>query len=98
MRRATALILALGLTPGAALAASAPPGATACSGCHGREAPASVGPPIAGRAAADIASAMDAYRSGARAGTVMPRIAKGFTTDETEAIARWWSEQAGVKP
>ena len=29
------------------------------------------------------------FRTGRRAGTVMDRIAKGFTAAETEAIAAW---------
>jgi sulfide dehydrogenase cytochrome subunit len=32
---------------------------------------------------------MDAFRSGGREATVMTRIAKGFSDDETRAIAAW---------
>ena len=32
---------------------------------------------------------MREFRSGARPATVMDRIAKGFTEDETRAIAAW---------
>ena len=89
------LAVALAAAPlSAHAAATAPAGASACSGCHGSAA-ASVGPVIAGRPAADIAAAMQAFRSGDRNGTVMPRIAKGFTPEESQAIAAWWSE---VKP
>ena len=81
--------------PSSAFAAgTAPAGASACSGCHGGAA-ASVGPTIAGRPATDIAAAMQAFRTGERNGTVMPRIARGFTSEESQAIAAWWSE---VKP
>jgi cytochrome c553 len=62
-----------------------PPGASACSGCHGGGA----FPSLHGSAAADIAAAMRAYRTGERSATVMDRIAKGFTDEETEAIAAW---------
>jgi cytochrome c553 len=50
--------------------------------------------PIQGRKADEIAAAMVEFRNGARAATVMDRIAKGFNEDETRAIAAWLSEQA----
>jgi cytochrome subunit of sulfide dehydrogenase len=78
----------------AALGADAPPGASACSGCH----PASRGvesavPRLVGRDAAQLVSAMAAFRSGQRPSTVMDRIAKGFTDDEVKAIAAWYAAQ-----
>jgi cytochrome c553 len=36
---------------------------------------------------------MQDFRSGARPGTVMDRIAKGFTDAEIQAIAAWYAEQ-----
>jgi cytochrome c553 len=36
---------------------------------------------------------MTEFRSGARPGTVMGRIAKGFTDDEIKAIASWFAAQ-----
>jgi cytochrome c553 len=77
-----------------AAAADAPPGASSCSGCH----PASkaVDTPVArlvGRNPSDIVAAMQAYRSGQRPSTVMDRIAKGFTDEETKAIADWYGAQ-----
>ena len=74
-------------------ARDAPPGAAACSGCH---APAQLGtpvPPIRGRDPKEIVQAMQEFRSGARASTVMDRIAKGFSDAETQAIAAWLSAQ-----
>ena len=78
----------------AAQAVEAPPGATACSGCH----PGSAGVDTAatrliGMKAEDILAAMVAYRSGARPATVMDRIAKGFTEPEAAAIANWYATQ-----
>jgi len=80
----------------AAVVASAEPpaGAAACSGCH----PAStrVTSPVtrlAGRDQAAIVKAMQDFRSGTRAGTVMDRIAKGFTDEEIQAIAAWYATQ-----
>lgn len=78
-----------------ALAASEPPpGATACSGCHSALVLASpVVPRLFGRDAADIMSAMAAFRDGSRSSTVMNRIAKGFTDDELRPIAAWLAAQ-----
>jgi cytochrome subunit of sulfide dehydrogenase len=80
----------------AAVVASAEPpaGAAACSGCH----PAStrVTSPVlrlAGRDQAAIVKAMQDFRSGVRAATVMDRIAKGFTDEEIQAIAAWYATQ-----
>jgi len=71
-----------------------PPGAAACSGCHGTSAKVETPVPrLVGRNPADIVAAMQAYRSGARATTVMDRIAKGFTEDEIRAIADWLGAQ-----
>jgi cytochrome c553 len=75
-------------------AAEAPAGATSCSGCHPAGRP--VDTPVsrlAGRAAADIVTAMRAFRSGELRGTVMDRIAKGFSDDEIRAIADWYAAQ-----
>lgn len=91
---AMALVVAL-WGPAAEAAGPAPAGATACSGCHGPVSGPSVGPSITGRAASETAAIMEEFRTGARAGTVMPRIAKGFTAEETRAIADWW---AAVRP
>jgi len=71
-------------------AAAPPPGASSCSGCHGGIAPL---PVIAGRDAAELSSALAEFRSGQRSATVMGRIAKGFTPEESTSIATWWAEQ-----
>lgn len=69
-----------------------PPGATSCSGCHAPagstiatpEAP----PPLATLTPETIETALADFRSGRRAGTIMPRLAKGFSAEEAEDIAR----------
>jgi cytochrome subunit of sulfide dehydrogenase len=71
-------------------AAAPPPGASGCSGCHGGVAPP---PVLAGRNAGEIVASLDAFRAGTKPATVMDRIARGFTRDETVAIAAWWAEQ-----
>jgi cytochrome c553 len=80
----------------AAVAASAEPpaGAVSCSGCH----PASTRvtspvPRLIGLDQAAIVRAIQEFRSGQRAGTVMDRIAKGFTDEEVQAIAAWYATQ-----
>jgi cytochrome subunit of sulfide dehydrogenase len=99
MIRGAASLLALALAGPAAAAplaelATAPPGATSCSGCHSAGgASGSAVPPIHGRPAAELTDALAAFRSGGRPATVMNRIATGFTADESVAIAEWLSRQ-----
>jgi cytochrome c553 len=82
----TALIVAVLLTAPAWVAAQEqpPPGASSCTGCHG-----AAGLSLQALSAAEIAAAMEAFRGGSRAATLMNRIAAGFTPAETAAIARW---------
>ncbi|MGK7867429.1 c-type cytochrome [Falsiroseomonas sp. E2-1-a20] len=70
-----------------ASASEAPPGASACLGCHGREGAAI--PSLRGRDAAAVAAMMRAFREGTRPATLMDRLAKGFSEAETQAIAAW---------
>jgi cytochrome subunit of sulfide dehydrogenase len=74
--------------------ADAPPGALSCSGCHAsaRSVDTPV-PRLIGRNPADIATAMEAFKSGQRPSTVMNLIAKGFSDDEVKAIAAWYGAQ-----
>jgi cytochrome c553 len=82
------------LLSGTAFAAEAPPGASSCSGCHATNPNAGTPvPPLKGRSAADIETAMAEYKSGKRQGTIMDRIAKGFSAEETKAIAAWYAAQ-----
>jgi sulfide dehydrogenase cytochrome subunit len=50
-------------------------------------------PRLVGRPAAEIVAAMQGFRIGQRPATVMDRIAKGFSDDETAAIAAWYGGQ-----
>jgi len=82
------------IAPALAASAEPPAGAAACSGCH----PASTRvtspvPRLAGLDRAAIVKAMQDFRSGTRAATVMDRIAKGFTDEEIQAIAAWYAGQ-----
>lgn len=79
---------------GSTQAAEAPAGAMSCSGCHATSAQVETPVPrLAGRPQADIATAMIAFKTGQRAGTIMDRIAKGFSDEEIQAIAKWYAEQ-----
>ena len=93
MTRFTVAALAVLLGTGAALA-EGPPDAASCSGCHAASARVETPvPPIKGRSQADIADAMIEYKSGKRPGTIMDRIAKGFSDEEIRAIAAWYAGQ-----
>jgi cytochrome c553 len=84
------------LTIAAAVAASAEPpaGAASCTGCHPASARvASPVPRLGGLERTAIVKALQEFRSGQRAATVMDRIAKGFTDDEIQAIAAWYAAQ-----
>ena len=68
--------------------------ASTCTACHTRNgAGESAIMPLEGRAAADIARRMRAFRSGERAGTVMPQLARGYTDADIDAIAAWFAGQ-----
>jgi cytochrome c553 len=93
MRRALAAAIAL-IAAATTAGAEAPAGAVSCSGCH----PSSAGvsspvPRLNGADKAAIVKAMQDFKSGQRTGTVMDRIAKGFTDEEIQAIAAWLSAQ-----
>nr|VFK38570.1 MAG: sulfide dehydrogenase (flavocytochrome c), cytochrome c subunit [Candidatus Kentron sp. SD]VFK41016.1 MAG: sulfide dehydrogenase (flavocytochrome c), cytochrome c subunit [Candidatus Kentron sp. SD]VFK77913.1 MAG: sulfide dehydrogenase (flavocytochrome c), cytochrome c subunit [Candidatus Kentron sp. SD] len=67
-----------------------------CAGCHGIDGssagPAS--PTIAGMSEDYFQESMEKLRNGERSSTVMGRIAKGYTEDEIEAMAAWFSKRA----
>jgi cytochrome c553 len=82
------------ILPGAAIAADAPPGASSCSGCHSPHATDTSTPPrLIGRDPAKMVAALQEFRSGQRAATIMDRVVKGFTPDEIQAIAAWYGAQ-----
>jgi cytochrome c553 len=83
-----------GIARSVAAPSDAPPGASACSGCHAAKAGVDTAVPrLAGRAAAEIVVQMQAFKAGKRPATVMDRIAKGLTDAEIEAIAAWYAQQ-----
>jgi sulfide dehydrogenase cytochrome subunit len=91
MRTVLALVVLLSAGPALAqqpapLSNDEPPGASSCSGCHGRSGGI---PAIKAKSADEIAAAMLEYRAGQGAPTVMDRISRGFTEQEIRDIASW---------
>ncbi len=68
--------------------------ARACDTCHGPHGRSPAGmPALAGRKAQWLARDLRAYRDGRRSGTVMPAIARGYTPQDIEVLARWYAGQ-----
>jgi sulfide dehydrogenase cytochrome subunit len=82
------LVLTLAGLPAAAEDPRADMLAGSCAACHGTDgqSPGSI-PAIAGISAEDMVRLLQAYRSGEATGTVMNRIARGFTDEEIIALA-----------
>jgi len=73
--------------------------ANTCAGCHGPNG-SSLGPAtptIAGSSKDTLTEAMKAYADGTRHSTVMNRIAKGYTAEQIEAMAEYFSKQTLVR-
>ncbi|MBY0338983.1 MAG: c-type cytochrome [Acetobacteraceae bacterium] len=89
---AAALLIA---ASGPALAADGRLLAQACLGCHGPDnAGASSTPGIAGRPAAELVAQMNAFRANERPGTIMGRIARGYSDAEIAAVAAHLATEA----
>lgn len=86
----TAVAMATAAAIPAQAAARMPvPGAASCSGCHASAGSGSAIPSLAGWTEDGLAAALIAFREGKRPATVMDRIAKGFSDEEIQAIAKW---------
>ncbi|ETX03990.1 c-type cytochrome [Candidatus Entotheonella palauensis] len=86
-----AISLFILILPLAALADQANPSvlADACAACHGTDgkSPSTI-PSIQGKSADYMVQRLMAFKSGKREGTVMNRIAKGYSDSEIMAIAK----------
>ena len=71
----------------------APPGALACSGCHG----AGSGLSLEQLSASEIEIAMIGFREGTRTATLMNRLAAGFSDAEIAHIAAWLADEAAAQ-
>jgi sulfide dehydrogenase cytochrome subunit len=67
--------------------------ALSCAACHGTsgKSPGSI-PAINGKTAAYVETALTEFKTDRRAGTVMNRLAKGYTDDEIKALAAYFAE------
>lgn len=82
------------LVLGSGSVAAEPAPAWGCVGCHGvRGTGAPPIPAIAGRSATDIVGIMRAFAAQERSGTIMGRIAAGYTEAEIVAVAAWFAAQ-----
>jgi len=98
-RAGHAIVLALGglLLSSFGAAAQGPSAAVltnTCFSCHGTDGhSAGAMPSIAGKDYDYVVTALLEFKSGAREATVMDRITKGFSDEEIEALARYFSSQ-----
>lgn len=66
--------------------------AVACFGCHGTDGVSRGAiPSLAGRSERFLRLALDEYKSGASSGTVMNRIARGYSDEELALLAAWFA-------
>jgi cytochrome c553 len=67
--------------------------AATCAQCHGTDGRSAEGgavPGLAGMPASYLAEQMNAFKSGARVGSVMPQLAKGFSDAQITELAAWF--------
>jgi cytochrome subunit of sulfide dehydrogenase len=104
MRSALALFIAAKLLcPATAAAEAMDPNlarsiAATCANCHGTNG-VSRGDiaSLAGLAKDDIVRKMQEFKTGARSGTIMPQLAKGYTDAQIELAAGWFAAQKAAK-
>jgi hypothetical protein len=71
--------------------------AATCANCHGTDGKGVIDggmPLINGLTSEQMLTQLKAFKSGAREGTIMPQLAKGYTDEQLEIIAK----QLGQKP
>src|SRR5438552_12634814 len=68
--------------------------AAACANCHGTNGASQQGMPnLAGQQRAYLVQQMQDFRAGKRPATIMHQIAKGYTDEQIDALAAYFSEQ-----
>jgi cytochrome c553 len=68
--------------------------ALSCAACHGTDgkSPGAI-PTLAGRPAKELKDALVGFKAGTRPATVMNRLAKGYTDQEIDALADYFSKR-----
>lgn len=102
--RCVGLAAALALAPPVAFAQDTPDNpqalrarslAATCAACHGTDGRAAAGaalPGLAGMPATYLVEQMKSFKSGARPGTVMPQLAKGYADAQIEQLGAWFAQ------
>ena len=68
--------------------------AAACANCHGTNGVSEQGMPnLAGQQRAFLAQQMQDFKAGRRPATIMHQLAKGYTDEQIEALAAYFSAQ-----
>jgi len=70
--------------------------AATCANCHGTDGRSAGGggmPGLAGLSRTYMIEQMNAFRSGARKGTIMHQLAKGYTDEQIAQMADFFSKQ-----
>jgi cytochrome c553 len=87
---------ALGLLLASPAGAQTQPTALAlsCAACHGTDgkSPGAI-PILAGRPVKELKDALAGFKAGTRPATVMNRLAKGYTDQEIDALADYFSKR-----
>jgi cytochrome subunit of sulfide dehydrogenase len=72
--------------------------AATCANCHGTNGTSAGGTEnLAGQAKADLVRKMQEFRSGAKPGTIMPQLAKGYTEAQIDQVAEYFAAQKVAK-
>jgi cytochrome c553 len=108
--RCVALTATLAVATACALAQEAPGNAqtlrarslaATCAACHGTDGRATPGaalPGLAAMPATYLVEQMKSFRSGARPGTVMPQLAKGYSDAQIEQLGAWFAQVPANAP
>jgi cytochrome c553 len=68
--------------------------AAACANCHGTHGISQQGmPDLAGQQRTYLAQQMKDFKAGARPATIMHQLAKGYTDEQIDALAAYFSAQ-----